>query len=682
MKKVGLFFLIFIFALPMLALANEDRETLDLTFRDTGDDYWAQEYIDRMRVKDVFQGYDDGSFRPSNNVTRLQTIVTAVRLLGLEEEALAKDPSTPVFFEDAESYFSNERNLWAKGYILVALEQGLFDTSETAINANQPASRVWVASILVRALGLEEEALQAMTTAPRFTDAKQIPAGAIGYVNIASNYGIITGKEDGRFDPNANITRAQMAAVLDRTYDGLLEEQGVTYVRGELLAHDSENRTLTVNAFDGERTFQYGEGLHILFKGRLIQPNQLQIGDQLSLSVLNNAVVEAEIVDEAVKEQLLSDEIQEFEVEAKYENDDELELEYKLRKGRVKAEVEESFDGSERELKGEEALAEITRYLEQWGLSSKMTNEEVVQRIRASLPERDDLIELKIDVKFTNGVKVKQEFKVKKKDEERGSYNGIHKLELEIKTTDNTKVEWDYEHTKDGEVEAEVEWKHKGKERELEGSEAQEEIEASLDSIEINDSMSNEELVNAFVQANDLDVAKVKEVKVKIYFDTGIERKIEWKNSFPDVKEEDDDDDDKDEERGSYNGIQKLELEIKTTEDTQVKWQYEHENDGEVDAEFKWEGKNDKRELMGTRAQEQIEAYLNSINISDSSSDEELVEAFILVNDLDRSAVTEVKVKIYFDSGIEKEVEWKNDSLQEDEDEDEDEDVNEVNRNW
>ncbi|RSL28662.1 S-layer homology domain-containing protein, partial [Salibacterium salarium] len=85
------------------------------------------------------------------------------------------------------------RNEWAKGYVLVALEQGLFDTNETRLGANEPAKRVWVASTLVRALGLEEEALEAMTETPDFKDANAIPAGAVGYANIADEYDIIGG---------------------------------------------------------------------------------------------------------------------------------------------------------------------------------------------------------------------------------------------------------------------------------------------------------------------------------------------------------------------------------------------------------------------------------------------------------------------------------------------------------
>ncbi|SDH45537.1 S-layer homology domain-containing protein [Alteribacillus bidgolensis] len=67
----------------------------DSVFTDIGSTYWAYNEIDRIRTLGIFQGYADGTFRPSNSITRIQTIVTAVRLLGLEEEANAKEFSTP-----------------------------------------------------------------------------------------------------------------------------------------------------------------------------------------------------------------------------------------------------------------------------------------------------------------------------------------------------------------------------------------------------------------------------------------------------------------------------------------------------------------------------------------------------------------------------------------------------------
>ncbi len=191
-------------------------------FTDISSAYWAYNEIDRMRTLDIFQGYADGTFRPSNSITRMQTIITAVRLLGLEEEANAKDFSTPVDFKDAENYFGKERNQWAKGYVLVAIEEGLLYENGERLDPNKPAERLWVASVLIRALGYEEEAQELMSADVTFKDKEEIPKDAAGYAVAAEKYGIFSGSSNGEFQPSVSITRAQMATVLDRTYKKLL----------------------------------------------------------------------------------------------------------------------------------------------------------------------------------------------------------------------------------------------------------------------------------------------------------------------------------------------------------------------------------------------------------------------------------------------------------------------------
>jgi hypothetical protein len=51
-------------------------------------------------------------------------------------------------------------------------------------------------------------------------------------VFVTNEYGIFAGNTAGLFQLHTPITRAQMAAVLDRTYGQLLEENGDSIVEG------------------------------------------------------------------------------------------------------------------------------------------------------------------------------------------------------------------------------------------------------------------------------------------------------------------------------------------------------------------------------------------------------------------------------------------------------------------
>ncbi|MEW9668557.1 S-layer homology domain-containing protein [Ammoniphilus sp. 3BR4] len=182
---------------------------------------WAKEYIDALSSKNILQGYEDGSFRPDQFIRRAEAIVLVTRFMGLDEEAkLSVDKK--LYFKDANVI--EQQYKWAKGYIVAALQQGLFDSSVDILQPDKPATRIWVTNLLVRSMKLQAEAYGQMTNAPNFKDVRQIPAGSIGYVNIAVKNGIINGYPDQTFRPHYPITRAELAVLLVKA-DKILPSQ-------------------------------------------------------------------------------------------------------------------------------------------------------------------------------------------------------------------------------------------------------------------------------------------------------------------------------------------------------------------------------------------------------------------------------------------------------------------------
>ena len=118
---------------------KESREEITFDFDDASDAPWAGEYIGKMQSKKVIKGYDDGKFRPNEPVTRIEAIVMAVRLMGLEKEALSQPSDMALHFRDSSQIPS-----WGRGHVIVALENGLFIATEDKIHPNKPASRVWI----------------------------------------------------------------------------------------------------------------------------------------------------------------------------------------------------------------------------------------------------------------------------------------------------------------------------------------------------------------------------------------------------------------------------------------------------------------------------------------------------------------------------------------------------------
>lgn len=533
---------------------EDGRVQIVLEFDDIQEAEWAAGYIGKMKSKDVINGFEDGSFRPNQPVTRVQAIVMAVRLMGQEEEALAKSPDTKLHFKDAKVL--DEKFSWAKGHVIVALENGLFDAAEDKIQPDSPASRVWIASLLVKSLGLQPEALKKMTTIPDFTDADQIPAGAVGYINVAVEQGLVSGYPDDTFKPNKNVTRAEMAALLDRTNDGLLENAGAVNVTGKIIdikftetvadsVYNSQTVTdnvygtadgqISIETFNGDLlTYGISSDLLVQYHKRFIRADQLIKGDAISLAIQDQVVVEAALLDEETMNETTAG-IQEFEVKIETSDDEELKLKYKNKGGRIEAEVR----NEEGKLRGEEAATAIEKLLGQMALTDETSKEDVITKLLTALNiDEKGYNELEIKIRFSNGKKLvieKENEDVYSQEDE----TGIREFELEAKWSDKQKIKMKYKN-KDGKLEAEVESESdEGKEK-IKGEEAAEMIEDLLDQAALTEDMSKSEVLEYILSALRIDKDKLNELEIKVKFSGGKEVEIEFENEDEEDNEDDD----------------------------------------------------------------------------------------------------------------------------------------------
>lgn len=264
-----------------------------LNFHDvTGADVeWARKYITSLASKRVFEGYEDGTFQPRKVITRIEAITAAVRLMGLRDKAeSAEEMKTELNFKDADKIAS--KYPWAVGYVAVAAENDLFLESDDAVQPDKEADRLWATTLLVKALKLDGEARAKMNTKLTFADADQIPAGSVGYVAVAIDKGLINGYEDNTFRPNRPVTRAELAALLERTGEQLPDYQ-------------NSIRTGTVSSINGSVLTVVKDGtsaqyaLHsdalILRKGVQVSASDLKAGDEVKVYVYNNIVTLVEV---------------------------------------------------------------------------------------------------------------------------------------------------------------------------------------------------------------------------------------------------------------------------------------------------------------------------------------------------------------------------------------------------
>ena len=174
-------------------------------FTDTVE-YWGADYCDFLYSSGISGGYDDGTFRPDDLLTRLDFSVMLYNALKLDP---AKYAEVVLPFEDLdqipEQAFPALRALYKEGIVT-----GTAGTNGTLFfNPSGSLTRAQAAAMI----GRSQEKGYALADLS-FTDAAQIPRYASFYIRTMAAQGILSGYADGTFRPQASITRGQMAKIL------------------------------------------------------------------------------------------------------------------------------------------------------------------------------------------------------------------------------------------------------------------------------------------------------------------------------------------------------------------------------------------------------------------------------------------------------------------------------------
>jgi|GEM_PF-1521562 len=261
---------------------------------------WAQKYIASLAAKKVFEGYTDGTFKPNKAVSRIEVVVSLVRFMDLRDEA--EDPAkwnVDLLFEDEQQI--RKKNAWAVGYLAVAQESGLFGEISGKLHPEKAADRLWVTELIVRALSLENEAKANMNAKLGFKDSKEIPASKVGYVKVAVDKGIVTGYTDGSFKPNKSVSRAELAAMLERAEEKTPDKSNDTQASGVVVSTVS-NLTLLLQSGGQLKSYALDPNAFIFRDGKKVSASSLQVGDTVFIRSYNQVVIFVEVIKKAEEE--------------------------------------------------------------------------------------------------------------------------------------------------------------------------------------------------------------------------------------------------------------------------------------------------------------------------------------------------------------------------------------------
>lgn len=179
------------------------------SFRDVTSAHWAFASVERAAEMGLVTGYSNGTFRPDTPVTRAQFVLMLWRMCG--KPAAAKAAS----FADASADWYQDALSWAveNGYV-----NGL---SDTRFGPDAPITRQQATAILFRLNGGQSGTELTLTGIyeQTFADSTTIASWAKDATWWAVYHELVSGVGGSRIAPEANASRAQIAAILLRYAD-------------------------------------------------------------------------------------------------------------------------------------------------------------------------------------------------------------------------------------------------------------------------------------------------------------------------------------------------------------------------------------------------------------------------------------------------------------------------------
>mgnify|MGYP005805796945 CR=1 FL=1 len=170
-------------------------------YSDVPENHWAYNEIKSAGEIGFMSGMGDGTFGLGQNITRAQFVSMLVRMFGWQQA-------------QGDSYDDVNPSEWYYNDVMTASAMGALG-DESSFRPNDNITREEIAIMLVRALGYDELAEELSDIYLPFNDVFSNK----GYISIAYDFGIISGRSGDIFDPQGTASREDAAAMMVRCYN-------------------------------------------------------------------------------------------------------------------------------------------------------------------------------------------------------------------------------------------------------------------------------------------------------------------------------------------------------------------------------------------------------------------------------------------------------------------------------
>jgi parallel beta-helix repeat protein len=208
---------------------NETLSSETTNFSDVASDFWGKDAIVKANRMGFIAGFPDRTFRPNDNLTRVQAVVSLANGLKLS----GGDATTLGYYSDRAQIPS-----YATDAVAVATEKGMVVNYPNVkqLNPMREITRAEVAAIIYQ--GLVVKGLATAITSSHIvtaSDFKPQPLSDIAghwaepFILGLYNQGAVGGYPDGTFKPDDKMTRAQYAALLTKALNPQAKREAATF---------------------------------------------------------------------------------------------------------------------------------------------------------------------------------------------------------------------------------------------------------------------------------------------------------------------------------------------------------------------------------------------------------------------------------------------------------------------
>ncbi|MVO74803.1 DUF5011 domain-containing protein [Paeniclostridium sordellii] len=163
--------------------------------------HWAKKEINQFISSGYVNGYEDGTFRPDNSITRAEFVKLVNKYFGFNNKENIK-------FSDINA------NDWYYNDVCIASKAGYINGYEDkTFKPNKTITREEVSKILISIKNKQDNVYDKLN---KYPDKNKVSNWAKPYVEGAIEQGYLKGNDLGLLNPTNNITRAESVTILSR----------------------------------------------------------------------------------------------------------------------------------------------------------------------------------------------------------------------------------------------------------------------------------------------------------------------------------------------------------------------------------------------------------------------------------------------------------------------------------